>query len=459
MKVAIIGAGYVGLTTGACLADLGHQVHVHDVDGQRISRLCQGDLPIYEPGLRELVNRTRARGSLSFAGDLTLALADRDLVFLCVGTPSLAGGSVDLSQVQAAARSIAPELGADTVVVIKSTVEAGTARAIATLIAKVRGGRPIAVASNPEFLREGSAISDFLTADRIVVGVDTKWAAARLATLYAPLVQRGIAYVETSTVDAELTKCAANAFLALKIGFINEVADLCEAAGGDVLSVARAVGLDRRIGSECLRPGPGFGGSCFPKDIRSFAASGRRLGAPQGLIETLIDRNEHRKRQLAQRVLDHLGGDVARKTVAVLGLAFKADTDDMREAAALTLIPLLQAAGVKVKAHDPQAMERARGLLPDVIWCSSPYDAAEGADATVLLTEWAVYRELDLSRLARRMRGKGLLDFRNLVDPVAADRSGLTYVGLGRPGFSSHAAWRGERGGQAARQSLAASPV
>lgn len=448
MKVMMIGAGYVGLTTGACLAELGHQVAIYDADARRMERLRMGDLPIYEPGLGDLVATSTLKGTLSFPTELQPALVGVDVVFVCVGTPSLPGGEVDLSQVQAATRSMAPHLGSDTVVVIKSTVEAGTARSISSVLATARGGRPVAVASNPEFLREGTAIADFLQADRIVVGADTERAAARLAALYAPLVRRGIPYVETSTVDAELTKCAANAFLALKIGFINEVSDLCEVAGADVGSVARAVGLDRRIGNECLRPGPGFGGSCFPKDIRSFVATGRRLGAAQRLIETLIDRNEHRKRQLAQRVLDQLGGSAGRKTVAVLGLAFKADTDDMREAAALTLIPLLQAAGVRVKAHDPQAMDRARGLLPGVIWCNSPYDAAQAADAIVVLTEWPEYRELDLARLSRMMRGKALFDFRNIIEPAAAALHGFAYAGLGRRALLNHVTMHEGRGRQ-----------
>ncbi|MBR0557068.1 UDP-glucose/GDP-mannose dehydrogenase family protein [Ciceribacter sp. L1K23] len=460
MKVTMIGAGYVGLTTGACLADLGYQVRVYDVDKGRIADLRRSQLPIYEPGLDELVTRNVGRGRLSFHDTIDPAVQHVDMVFVTVGTPSLADGGVDLSHVETVARDIARSLAPDTVVVIKSTVEAGTARHITKLIATVRGDDDIKVAANPEFLREGSAIDDFFTADRIVCGADDERSASHLERLYEPLTRRRIPYVKTSTVDAELTKCAANAFLALKIGFINEVADLCESTGGDVLAIAEAIGLDRRIGREFLNAGPGFGGSCFPKDTRSFAATARRLGVAQRLIETLIEANESRKRSLATRILTHLGADSRGKTVAILGTAFKANTDDMREAAALTIVPILQAAGVHIRAHDPKAGDRARPLLPGIVWCDTPFEAAEMADALVVLTEWADYARLDLGRLAKSMRGRMVFDFRNLFDPKAVADAGLSYAGLGRGSPAVSVSGRSAmRGGTANRAEKAAAPV
>lgn len=431
MRIAVIGAGYVGLTTGSCLAALGHRVRCHDIDGERLARLTRLDLPLYEPGLEDLLGRGIADGSLQFCTGLEDAVNEAEAVFLAVGTPALADGEIDLSQIIASARAVAPCLARNAVIVVKSTVVPGTCRQLADLIARERGALDIRVASNPEFLREGSAVRDFMEPDRIVIGADDVQAARVLEEIYAPLA-RNVPVLSTSCDNAELVKYAANAFLALKIGFINDIAELCERIGGDVTRVAEGIGLDRRIGPSCLTPGPGFGGSCFPKDTRAFAAVSRRAGAPQALIETLIRRNEERKAHLGRRILNEAAvgsGD----TVAVLGLAFKAGTDDIREAAALTIVPMLQKAGVTVRAHDPMAMAAARRHLTDVQWCATPYEAAERADALVILTEWDEYRALDLGRIADLMTGRILFDYRNLFPPEAVTAAGLRCIGLGRP--------------------------
>lgn len=429
VKIAMIGTGYVGLTTGACLAELGHSVVCLDIDGRKIGNLNRGLLPIFEPGLDDLVRRnTRAR-RLSFSSNIAGDSRNADTIFLAVGTPSRPDGSIDLSYIEAAARSVARTMPSDAVVVIKSTVVAGTARRLREIIAEARGGLDFSVASNPEFLREGSAVQDFLHPDRIVVGTDDKRAENALRTIYAPLLAKGIPCVFTSTPNAEMIKYAANAFLALKIGFINEIADLCERIGGDVGAVAEGMGLDRRIGHAFLSTGPGFGGSCFPKDTRALAAIGREHGAPQHLVETLIERNELRKSALAARILDELGHIRGGAKVAVLGVAFKANTDDVRESAALTIIPMLQAGGCAVHAHDPQAV--ADHLLPDVSWHDSAYEAAKGAHIVVLLTEWDEYRALDWSRIADSMAGDLVFDCRGLVDADNARRNGLRHIALG----------------------------
>ncbi|SFB50811.1 UDP-glucose dehydrogenase [Rhizobium sp. NFR07] len=433
MNVTMIGAGYVGLTTGACFASLGYNVCCVDIDEGRIADLEKGIMPIYEPGLAELMVESRNASRLRFSADIGTSVADADFVFLAVGTPSTADGDIDLSFVVSAARGIAPFLCDNAIVVIKSTVVAGTAKTVEDIISSERDGHRIPVASNPEFLREGSAISDFRNADRIVVGADDEGTANCMKELYRPLTERGIPFVATSTIDAELIKYAANAFLALKIGFINDVANMCENAGGDVTAVAQGIGLDRRIGEAFLHPGPGFGGSCFPKDTRAFAATGKRFDAPQSLIETLIDCNEKRKADLADRILAVLGTTGEAKSVTILGVAFKAETDDIREAAALSIIPILQRAGVQVRAHDPKAQARARRLLgTDVEWHDDLYEAMSGTDVVVVLTEWDDYRRMDLSRLAELMSGAHLFDFRNLFKPDDATRHGLVYHSLGR---------------------------
>ncbi|KFB10079.1 UDP-glucose dehydrogenase family protein [Nitratireductor basaltis] len=431
MKIAIVGSGYVGITTGTCLAKLGHDVCCLDLNRERITMLQKGVLPIYEPGLDIALNEMIGSGRMHFSADTAEAVQGAHAVFIAVGTPSGADGSIDLSQVFAAGRSIAPHLMAGTVVVMKSTVVAGTAQSMREIIARERGAFDVRVASNPEFLREGSAIKDFMEPDRIVLGADDPYSMKVLRKIYAPFVKEQAPIVETRTINAELIKYAANAFLALKIGFINEVADLCENSGGDVSDVARGIGLDTRIGAAFLQPGPGYGGSCFPKDTRAFASTGREYGARQHLVEALISRNDERKKHLAQRIIRE-GSLNAGQRVAVLGLAFKANTDDVREAASLSIIPHLQERGLEVAAHDPKALQTASEHLAGVSLHEDAYDCCRGADAVVILTEWEEYRALDLRRLRGLMVGDHLFDYRNLLEPSAASEAGLRLVSLGR---------------------------
>jgi UDPglucose 6-dehydrogenase len=432
MKVVMIGAGYVGLTTGACLAKLGHSVTCVDTDAARIKALAAGETPIYEPGLDALIRRNRDSGRLDFSADTKRPASKADAIFLAVGTPAGANGDIDLSYIEAAARQIAPIMKPNTVVVVKSTVVVGTCRRLREVIAEKRLGLDFSVASNPEFLREGSAIEDFLHPDRIVIGADDRRAAALLEELYEPLTRRQTPVVVTNTANAELIKYASNAFLALKIGFINDVADLCEQVGGEIEAVAKGMGLDRRIGTSFLSPGPGFGGSCFPKDTRAFVATGRKHRARQSLVETLVAKNETRKSSLARRVVSELGDRARGARVAVFGLAFKANTDDVRESAALTIIPLLQEAGLSVRAHDPQAEANAARHLRGVEMHDCPYAAAQGADAVLILTEWEDYRALDLKRLANAMSGSLLIDYRNLFTAQRIALHGLRYISLGK---------------------------
>ena len=428
MHVAVIGAGYVGLTTSCCLAELGHDVACIDIDRDRVALLCNGIVPIHEPGLDIVLRRNRAEGRLNFSSDIAAAAA-AEIVIIAVGTPRAAGGEVDLSYVKAAARMLAAAIRPKTIVAIKSTVAVGTARLVREIVAEARGALDFRVTSNPEFLREGSAVGDFMSPDRIVIGADDHETGTRLAELYRPLVERGAPLVLTGTANAELIKYAANAFLALKIGFINDVADLCEQTDGDIMAVSRGIGLDSRIGQSFLSPGPGYGGSCFPKDTEAFASIGRRHAVPQPLIETLIARNQDRKRKLAARILAELNRPAPAATVALLGVAFKANTDDTRESAALAIAPLLQEAGVAVNAYDPMARVDIDGVARH----DCPYSACRGADLAVILTEWEEFAGLDLARLAATMRGATLFDCRNLLDPQLVSRHGLRYVSLGRP--------------------------
>jgi UDPglucose 6-dehydrogenase len=453
MKIVVLGAGYVGLTTSSCLADLGHDVTCCDIDGDRIAALERAEVPIFEPGLSDLIGKQIALGRLHFTTHATKAAGTADAVFLAVGTPSDPDGDIDLSYVETAAKTIAPYMQSRAVLVIKSTVVAGTARRVKALVDASRGRKDIAVASNPEFLREGSAIKDFMHADRIVIGADDAASEAVLREVYEPLLLRGIPLVATQTVNAELIKYAANALLALRIGFINDVADLCEKLGGDVGAVADGIGRDHRIGAAFLSAGPGFGGSCFPKDTRAFASTGRRHGAPQPLIETLIERNELRKEALADRIID---AAPRHGRVAILGTSFKANTDDVREAAALTIVPKLIEAGLDVHLHDPQP-HGAKRLLPDAQWHASALEATEDADVTVVLTEWDEYRTLDLAELRRAMRGQALLDFRNIIDRERAAAVGLIYQGLGRSALVVQPARRGHA--ITAKAPVAASPA
>ena len=433
MRIAMVGAGYVGLVTGACFSEFGTDAVCVDKDADRIDRLRRGEMPIYEPGLDDLVARNVAAGRLSFSTDLEEAVAEADIVFIAVGTPSRRGdGHADLSYVFEAAREVAAAVRGYTVLVTKSTVPVGTGARVAEIAAGLRPDAEIDVVSNPEFLREGAAIDDFMRPDRVVIGAETERARDAMRELYRPLFLRETPILFTDRETAELTKYAANAFLAVKITFINEIADLCERVGADVQDVARGMGLDRRIGDKFLHPGPGYGGSCFPKDTLALTRTASDAGALVRLVETAASVNEDRKRAMAGRVQQALGGEAAGKTVAVLGLAFKPNTDDMREAPSLELVPALQAAGAAVRAYDPQAMETARPLLPGVTWCGDLYDAAAGADCAVLVTEWNEFRAVDLGRLRKVMAAPVLLDLRNVYKPAEMAAAGFAYRGIGK---------------------------
>ncbi|MEM9206154.1 MAG: UDP-glucose/GDP-mannose dehydrogenase family protein [Pseudomonadota bacterium] len=434
MKLVMIGSGYVGLVSGVCFSEFGFTVTCVDVDADKIAMLNGGDVPIYEPGLTDMMNRNVKAGQLSFSTDLATAAKDADVIFIAVGTPSRRGdGEADLSYVFSAAREVAKHLKHGAVVVTKSTVVVGTNRKVQGIIRNERPDLDFSVVSNPEFLREGSAIEDFMRPDRVVVGVHDERGEDVMRQLYRPLNIRETPLVVSTLENAELIKYAANAFLAMKITFINEVANLCEKTGGNVQEVAKAIGLDGRIGGKFLHAGPGFGGSCFPKDTRAFAATGERFGAPQRLIEQVIEVNETRKHEMAEKVLDALGAPDG-KTVAILGIAFKPNTDDVREAPSLTIIPHLQKAGVTVRAFDPEAMEPAKHHLTGVTWCRSAYEAAEGADAVVILTEWNMFRALDFAALKEIMTDQILVDLRNVYRPDEVADKGFHYVSIGRGG-------------------------
>lgn len=430
MRTGVIGAGYVGLTTAACLAELGHDVVCCDVDEARLERIRHGNLPMHEPELPELVARHMATGALRFQSSVSACAAESEVVFVTVGTPSLPNGDIDLRQVAAACESFARSLGHGTVVAIKSTVSAGTCQKMRELIARRSRGLAFSVASNPEFLREGSAVADFMRPDRIVIGAEDPRTSAVLRQVYRPLERRGVPFLVTTTINAELVKHAANAMLALKIGFINEVADLCEAVGGDVRDVARGIGLDSRIGGSFLMAGPGFGGSCFPKDTRAYAATGRRCGAVQDIVEMLIRRNDQRTAQLARRVIE-AGRIPPRGRVGILGLAFKAGTDDIRESASLAIIRELKSRGIGIRAHDPQAIDNARRLMSAEELVDSPYEAARGADALIVATEWPDYASLDPARIARSMKGAAVFDFRNVLPWKVGEMHGLRLARIG----------------------------
>ncbi|PSH65819.1 UDP-glucose dehydrogenase family protein [Phyllobacterium sophorae] len=433
MKIAMIGTGYVGLVSGVCFAEFGFQVTCVDKNPAIIERLQAGEVTIYEPGLDELLVRNARDGRLVFTNDLATTVADAEVIFIAVGTPSRRGdGEADLQYIHAAADEIAAAMKPGAVIVIKSTVVVGTNAEVRARIAKARPGVPFSMVSNPEFLREGSAVEDFLRPDRVVVGVHDDAGAAAMKRVYRPLYLRETPMIVTTLENAEIIKYAANAFLAMKVTFINEVADLCEKAGGNVQDVARAIGMDNRIGSKFLHAGPGFGGSCFPKDTRAYAATGRKKNAPQTLIEQVVTVNEKRKRSMAERVIEAAETN-GTKAVAVLGIAFKPNTDDIRESPALDIIPLLQKAGLTVRAHDPEARSAAEPVLPGVVWCKSAYEAVDGAGITVLLTEWNAYRALDLKRVADLMSGNTLFDLRNVYSAQDLEGTGLEYHSVGRP--------------------------
>lgn len=433
MKIAMVGAGYVGLVSGVCFSDFGHNVVCVEKDEGKLAKLRDGQVPIYEPGLDLLMEKNMAGGRLSFTGDLREALVDADACFIAVGTPTRRGdGHADLSYVKASAREIADAMPEDLVVVIKSTVPVGTNRTIAETISKQRPGVRFHMASNPEFLREGVAIADFTRPDRVVVGLESEHAETVLRAIYRPITSRQTPLLVSDPETAELIKYASNSFLAMKITFINEVANLCERVGGDVETVAHGIGLDSRIGERFLNAGPGYGGSCFPKDTIAFAQTGRDWGAVQSLVEATILSNDQRKSDMAEKIVRACGGSALDKRVAILGVTFKPETDDMRDAPSLTIIPALQAAGAEVVVCDPQAGDEAKDLLTGVTWCEGPYQAAAGADAVVILTEWNQFRGLDLGELASTMRGATFIDLRNIYDADEMKAAGLDYWPVGK---------------------------
>jgi UDPglucose 6-dehydrogenase len=433
MRIAMIGAGYVGLVSGSCFSDFGHDVICIDKDAEKIARLRNGQIPIYEPGLEALIASNVTAGRLAFTTEAAAAIREADAVFLAVGTPSRRGdGFADLSFVYEATREIAPELRDFTVVVIKSTVPVGTNDEVDAIIRKLRPDADYAVVSNPEFLREGAAIEDFKRPDRVVVGTDDERARRVMHELYRPLFINETPMLFTGRRAAELIKYASNAFLATKITFINEMADLCERCGADVQEVARGMGLDRRIASKFLHAGPGFGGSCFPKDTAALTAIGQRHGAPIRIVETVIGINDARKRAMADKIVAACGGSLRDKTVAVLGLTFKPNTDDMREAPSLVILPALAAQGARVRAHDRQGMAEARKLMPGLETAADPYACLEGDDAMVILTEWDQFRALDLDRVKAALRRPVVVDLRNVYTPADMTERGFTYVSVGR---------------------------
>jgi UDPglucose 6-dehydrogenase len=441
MRIVMIGTGYVGLVSGACFADFGHHVTCVDTDADKIIGLKAGQLPIFEPGLDELVARNHRAGRLAFVTAPDGAVGDADAVFLAVGTPSRRGdGHADLSFVFQAARELAPLLDGYTVIATKSTVPVGTGDEVERIIGELRPDADCSVVSNPEFLREGAAIGDFKHPDRIVIGTDDQRARAVMQEVYRPLYLNQAPIMFTSRATAEVTKYAANAFLATKITFINEIADFCEEVGADVQDVARGIGLDNRIGPKFLHAGPGYGGSCLPKDTVALMKSAHDSGVALRVVETVAAANEQRKRAMARKVIAACGGTVRGSQIAVLGLTFKPNTDDMREAPSLALVRALQDAGARVRAHDPQGMEQARALLADVDYFDDAYACAEGADALVIVTEWEAFRALDLERIGKAMARQVLVDLRNIYPAEEVTRHGFTYVGVGRAGKSAAAA-------------------
>jgi UDPglucose 6-dehydrogenase len=435
MRIAMIGGGYVGLVSAACFAEFGTDVTVMELDGGKLAALREGRMPIYEPGLEKLVAENVAAGRLAFTGDLTTAVHDAEAVFIAVGTPTRRGdGHADLSYVYAAAEQVARALTAYAVIVTKSTVPVGTSRRIAEIVRSMRPDLDFDVASNPEFLREGNAIGDFMRPDRVVIGIESERAREVLRQLYRPLYLIEAPIVFTGIETAELTKYAANAFLAMKVTFINEMADLCERVGADVHDVARGIGLDGRIGRKFLHPGPGYGGSCFPKDTLALMRTAQDYGAPSRLVEATVAVNDARKSHMAMRVIAACGGSVRGKTIAVLGLTFKPETDDMRDAPSLSIVARLAGDGATIRAFDPEGMQQARPLLPaGVIYCRDAFDAVRGADALVLITEWNEFRALSPTRLREAMCGHVLVDLRNVYDPVAMRQAGFEYYCVGRP--------------------------
>lgn len=434
MRITMVGSGYVGLVSGACLADFGHTVTCVDSDSGKIEALNAGAIPIYEPGLDQLVADNARAGRLTFSNLLPAAVAAADVVFIAVGTPSRHGdGHADLTFVHAAAQEIAPHIEGFTVVAVKSTVPVGTGDSVEQIMREANPSADAVVVSNPEFLREGAAIEDFKRPDRIVVGLEDERARDVMTEVYRPLYLNQAPLMFTGRRTAELIKYAGNSFLAMKITFINEMADLCERTGANVQDVARGIGLDNRIGAKFLNAGPGYGGSCFPKDTLALARIGHDHGAPQRLVETTIAVNENRKRAMAEKIIAAMGGAVGGKTIGILGLTFKPNTDDMREAPSLVIIEALQAAGARIRAFDPAGMDMARRQVEDITYAEDAYDVARGSDAVALVTEWNEFRGLDLARLRSLMTGNTLIDLRNVYRRKEAEAAGLSYFSIGRP--------------------------
>ncbi|GHG97733.1 UDP-glucose dehydrogenase family protein [Pseudodonghicola xiamenensis] len=437
MKIAMIGTGYVGLVSGVCFSDFGHEVICVDKTPEKIEMLKAGQVPIFEPGLDALIEKNVAAGRLSFSTDLAAAVDGAEAVFIAVGTPTRRGdGHADLSYVMAAAEEIAQAITGYTVVVTKSTVPVGTNRQVKQVIARANPKAEFDVASNPEFLREGAAIDDFMRPDRVVVGVQNARAGEVMAEIYRPLFLRDFPIVTTDLESAEMIKYAANAFLATKITFINEIAALCERVGADIKQVSKGMGLDGRIGNKFLHAGPGYGGSCFPKDTKALARIGQDHSVPMQITETVIKVNDETRRRMVEKITDMMEGQLAGKTVAVLGVTFKPNTDDMREAPSLTIVPALIGAGAKVRVVDPQGRREGEALLPGVQWMEDAYKAAQKADAVVILTEWNEFRALDLKRLARKMATPALADLRNIYSARDAKRAGFQrYISIGRSDY------------------------
>ncbi len=437
MNITVIGSGYVGLVSGACFSEFGFNVTCVDKDAGKIDRLENGEIPIYEPGLDDLVARNVAAGRLTFATDLAAPVAAADAVFIAVGTPTRRGdGHADLSYVYAASEEVAQHLSGYTVIVTKSTVPVGTGREVEAIVKKANPNAAFDVASNPEFLREGSAINDFMRPDRVVVGTESPQARDVMGALYRPLNLRETPILFTTLETSELIKYAANAFLAVKISYINQMADLCEALGANVHDVAKGMGLDGRIGPKFLHPGPGYGGSCFPKDTLALVKTAEDAGHPVSIVEDVVRYNADRKIAMADRIIDAAGGDVAGKTIAILGLAFKPETDDMRDSPALDILPRLVAAGAIVKAYDPAAIQQAKPLLPDAVqYQDNAQDCLAGADVMAVITEWNEFRALTPQVIGDLMAGKAIVDLRNIFDPVAVLAAGFDYRNIGRAGM------------------------
>ncbi|MBT7509889.1 MAG: UDP-glucose/GDP-mannose dehydrogenase family protein [Rhodospirillaceae bacterium] len=433
MRVAIIGTGYVGLVSGACFSEFGVEVICVDKDTDKISMLEAGRMPIYEPGLEELVEKNAHAGRLSFTTELVDAVGQADAVFIAVGTPSRRGdGHADLSYVYAAAEEIAGAIDGYTVVVTKSTVPVGTGREVERIIAEANPDAEFDVVSNPEFLREGSAIEDFMRPDRVVIGTKSERAQEVMRGLYRPLYLLETPIVFTSRQTSELIKYAANTFLATKITFINEIADLCEIVEADVHDVARGIGFDGRIGGKFLHAGPGYGGSCFPKDTLALVRTAEEVGSPLRIVETVVEINDKRKQRMAEKVIASCGGDVNGKTITVLGVTFKPNTDDMRDSPSLDIVAGLQAAGATIRAFDPEGMDEAREIMDDVIWCEDEYEAMTDADAVTIITEWNEFRALDLERAKSLLRAPVMIDLRNIYDPEEMAAAGFSYACIGR---------------------------